>query len=197
MQSPNFLVGALFLIVYAYIGWNLYYFGARYYDHALGRWTGVDPMVSRRPGLSPYNYAQNNFMIRVDPNGMQDKSLWQTISDLILSGLNVNLGKGDETQKQESDSPWHGGIEEESNNDEGAFLPKYSLKNFEGSGSEFSTTENSSETEASIPAIPFGGNIMWDSKSNGHGIIGGGASVGVGLGVSHNSTNQVFMFRIK
>ena len=26
-------------------------------------------------------------MIRVDPNGMQDKSLWQTISDLILSGL--------------------------------------------------------------------------------------------------------------
>ena len=65
------------------------------------------------------------------------------------------------TQKQESDSPWHGGIEEESNNDEGAFPPpKYSLKNFEGSGSEFSTTENSSETEASIPAIPFWREIL-------------------------------------
>ena len=33
----------------------------------IGRW-----LADRRPGLSPYNYVQNNPLIRIDPTGMLD-----------------------------------------------------------------------------------------------------------------------------
>lgn len=46
------------------------YFGARYYDSDLGRWTGVDPLADKFPGYSPYNYVLNNPLKIVDPNGM-------------------------------------------------------------------------------------------------------------------------------
>ncbi|MDP2303917.1 MAG: RHS repeat-associated core domain-containing protein [Ignavibacteria bacterium] len=46
--------------------------GARYYDSEVGRWLSVDPMDSERPGLSPYNYCQNNPLGRIDPTGMLD-----------------------------------------------------------------------------------------------------------------------------
>ena len=52
---------------------NYDYFGARYYDSELARWLQVDPLSSRRPGLSPYNYCQNNPVVRIDPTGMLDE----------------------------------------------------------------------------------------------------------------------------
>ena len=52
---------------------GLNYFGARYYDSDLGRWISVDPFAYKRPGLSPYQYVQNNPLRRVDPNGMLDE----------------------------------------------------------------------------------------------------------------------------
>lgn len=48
------------------------YFGTRYYDSGIGRWTTVDPLAHLRPGLSPYHYAQNNPLNRFDPDGMID-----------------------------------------------------------------------------------------------------------------------------
>ncbi|MDP2364612.1 MAG: RHS repeat-associated core domain-containing protein [Ignavibacteria bacterium] len=54
---------------------NYDYFGARYYDSDLGRWLIVDPMASSRPGLTPYNYCQNNPLLRIDPSGMLDTRL--------------------------------------------------------------------------------------------------------------------------
>ncbi|MEX2345025.1 MAG: Ser-Thr-rich GPI-anchored membrane family protein [Balneolaceae bacterium] len=49
---------------------NLDYFGARFYDPALGKWLGVDPLADEYPEWSPYNYTLNNPIIFVDPNGM-------------------------------------------------------------------------------------------------------------------------------
>lgn len=49
---------------------RMYYFGARYLDSDLGRWLSVDPLAGKFPGHSPYNYALNNPLIIINPNGM-------------------------------------------------------------------------------------------------------------------------------
>ncbi len=42
----------------------------RYYDYELGRFTQVDPLWQKYPGLSPYHYCSNNPLTRVDPDGL-------------------------------------------------------------------------------------------------------------------------------
>jgi RHS repeat-associated protein len=48
---------------------NLDYFGARYYDPALGRWTSVDPKADKYPEWSPYTYTLDNPINLFDPDG--------------------------------------------------------------------------------------------------------------------------------
>ncbi|MDO4197230.1 MAG: RHS repeat-associated core domain-containing protein, partial [Prevotellaceae bacterium] len=44
-------------------------FGARQYDSFLGRWTTVDPLAEKYPGISPYLYCAGNPVNYVDPDG--------------------------------------------------------------------------------------------------------------------------------
>ena len=48
---------------------SMLYAGARYYLPALGRWTAVDPLADQFPSVSPYNYALNNPVSLLDPDG--------------------------------------------------------------------------------------------------------------------------------
>lgn len=48
---------------------NAYDFGARIYDSRLGRWLSKDPLETRFPGISAYNFSMNCPLVFNDPDG--------------------------------------------------------------------------------------------------------------------------------
>lgn len=53
------------------LGLNWYAYGVRYYDPAIGRFTGVDPISDQFPWVNTYNYAENNPTTGIDLWGLQ------------------------------------------------------------------------------------------------------------------------------
>lgn len=54
------------------LGYDSYEMDFRHYDPALGRFNVIDPMAESRDWLTPYNFVQNNPILRVDPTGLLD-----------------------------------------------------------------------------------------------------------------------------
>jgi len=102
---------------------NYDYFGARYYNSKLGLWLSVDPAGSLLPGVSPYNYVQNNPLIRIDPNGMWD---YRSNNEIFADGMR-DAGGGNSSSGGDDNSEDAGDKEGEKNKnskiDSKTFMP--------------------------------------------------------------------------
>ena len=77
---------------------GLQYFGARYYDPAVGRFTGIDPVGFQEGNLHSFNryaYGNNNPVKYLDPDGRYGEIGFEVLSITVgLHSLGGNLAAG-------------------------------------------------------------------------------------------------------
>lgn len=89
------------------LGLNMYDYGARNYDPALGRWMNIDPLAEKYTSTTPYLYAGNNPILFVDYDGKDYGVYFDSKSGTVTIKATYYTASGSLVSAQQAANAWN------------------------------------------------------------------------------------------